>query len=166
MALTLDDEQENVLIDWYILPVTGNGLTTYRVEIQGKNGEWHQNLEECNGTDEYIAATTSCIVSVQTLLDAPFSLLYNDSVYARVFSIDAEGWESMTAIQVQQTETVEIPMPSYRQLGTKKLNGSKILGNGRKEMPSPGNSTRKSFPSLENKGRTRNATIDWGPAEL
>ena len=68
-------------------------VSTYKIEILGRDGEWYKERDECNGENELIAKANSCEVSVQTLLDEPYSLLYNDPVLARVFMIDEDGWE-------------------------------------------------------------------------
>jgi len=86
-----------VIIDWHF--PTALEFSTYRIEIKAKDGEWYKELSECNGGDAQIAAANFCQVQVQTLLAPPFSLMYNDLVYARVYIIDEEGWKSMSAVQ-------------------------------------------------------------------
>ena len=54
-------------------------------------------------------------MSIDTLLAAPFFLLNNDSVHARVYLIDEDGWESMTPITVDpdQTAIINQAIPDY-----------------------------------------------------
>ena len=123
VSVALDYEKQKVKIYWDYPSATD--ISTYKIEILGSNGEWYKERNECNGENELIAKAKSCELNVQTLLDEPYSLLYNDPILARVSIIEEDGWEQLNSVMVQFQDIVALqyPIPDY-------VTGKLIFGDG------------------------------------
>jgi hypothetical protein len=84
--------RETVQIDW-IEPFTGgSAITGYKIYIRESDAiEYTLELHDCDGGVETIWSNQQCTVLVSTLRNAPFSLLWGSSVYAKVLAYNLYG---------------------------------------------------------------------------
>jgi hypothetical protein len=71
-------------ITWDAPYNNGATITSYTIYIQQADGQFVQELVDCDGTSSEIVANTKCIVPLATLEAAPFLLVQGQEVWAKV----------------------------------------------------------------------------------
>jgi hypothetical protein len=80
-----------VIIDW--TPPSNNGaeITSFTVLIQQSDGQFSEDLTNCDGNDFTIRSNSECTVPLSTLTNAPYSLSNNDSVNVKIIATNVKG---------------------------------------------------------------------------
>jgi hypothetical protein len=95
-APTTTQNGVNVDIAWTAPFDGGSALTTYTITIRQSDGStFTVDSTNCDGSD--VSATT-CSVPIATLMAAPYSLNWGDSVYAKVKATNAVGDSSESTV--------------------------------------------------------------------
>ena len=100
-----------MIIDWHFPSATED--SEYKIEIKGKNSEWYQIMDECDGKDDWIASNDFCRINARTLLRNPFNLLYNDKVFSRVYKLPEYGISLEVAFGSDETAPITWVTPDY-----------------------------------------------------
>lgn len=83
--------RETVKINWTEPDTLGSPIKEYNVYIKQQNGTYNLELNNCDATDLTIVGQKYCIVQVSTLKNAPFSLEWGSSIFAKVVAINDYG---------------------------------------------------------------------------
>jgi hypothetical protein len=74
------------------MPVpNGTPITHYRITIKEKDGDFSQDLIDCDGTVLTIVQAVQCSVPLLTVRSAPFLLEFGDSIFAKIVAINYYG---------------------------------------------------------------------------
>ena len=92
VGMSQNSTDGTITVDWHF--PSRVALSTYKIEIQAKDQVWYET-SECDGTKEEVAAANFCKVNLQRLQTSPYFLSVGDTVKARVFIIDDEGWMTL-----------------------------------------------------------------------
>lgn len=90
---SITGDEEYMTIDWSVPTDTG-GLSVlgYRVSVQAQDSTWHSDLVYCDAaSDSNIISAAACQIPTDVLRAAPFSLLTNTSLMAKVIAFNAIG---------------------------------------------------------------------------
>ena len=85
----LGEEGDQIVIEWSFPGTEEN--TNFSVEILAQDREWYEVTDACDYSFASDSGLYSCGVLIETLLDPPFNLLYNDSIYSRVTQLGPDG---------------------------------------------------------------------------
>lgn len=69
----------------------GSPITTYRITLKQKDETFSVNLANCDGTSLVIVSSLTCLVPLDALTAAPYSLVFGDSVFAKVQATNYYG---------------------------------------------------------------------------
>jgi hypothetical protein len=83
--------ENTVVVNWLQPPPNGSPITSYRITFRQKDGDFSQDMVNCDGTVTTIILNKECILPFTTLRNAPFSLEFGDSVFAKVVAINYYG---------------------------------------------------------------------------
>ena len=89
ITTSIDAGSGGVLIQW-VEPHDGSqAITEYLVEIADVNtASWHEDSTNCDGSDPSL---TSCLIPMDVLVTAPYSLVFDQLVQVRVTAINSYG---------------------------------------------------------------------------
>ena len=77
---------------WSLTSDGGSSITSYIVLIQHADGTSYSTEPiDCDGTDPSIVLTTQCEIPISILRQAPFSLPWGSSVFAKVIAMNTYG---------------------------------------------------------------------------
>ena len=71
----------NVLIQWTIPTDGSSKITGYILKIRQSDGVVFSETADCDGSNEAIAFSQSCLVPIATLLASPFNLSWGAKVF-------------------------------------------------------------------------------------
>ena len=81
-----------LVVDWTAPASGGSPITAYRIQIRHADEvTYSEELTSCDGTDPTIVDNLQCSIPSYLLNQAPFSLAWGSSVYAKVRAINANG---------------------------------------------------------------------------
>ena len=80
-----------VIIDWTKPNENGSPITSYRISIRQKDGEFTEQLTYCDGMSSAIVTATQCMIPILILETSPYSLELGDSIFARVTATNEYG---------------------------------------------------------------------------
>lgn len=80
--------RDTVRIDWFVTDDMGSPINKYNVYIKKQDGTFSLELNDCDATDPTIVGDRKCTVLVSTLKNAPFSLEWGSSIFAKVVAIN------------------------------------------------------------------------------
>ena len=80
-----------LVITWTNPPSNGSPITSYRVTIRQADLTFTEDTVDCDGSVASIVDSKSCSVPLATLTNAPYSLAFGDSVFAKVVAINYYG---------------------------------------------------------------------------
>lgn len=85
-------DANKVVITWYTPITNGSPITAYKVYIKQTNSDVY-TLEstECLGNDATVIVTTTCKISLSTLIIAPYNLILNESIFAKIVATNFYG---------------------------------------------------------------------------
>jgi hypothetical protein len=87
-------------ITWQTPANSAAPLTAYRIYIRQSDGNFAEELTSCNGATSAIRTALACDVPLTTLRAAPFSLAYGALVQVRVQAQNANGWGTLSQVNV------------------------------------------------------------------
>lgn len=80
----------------------GASIEEYEVVIQINTGlEYSLETISCDGADETIVNSRSCLIPIINLRGAPFNLDYPNTVYAKVRSRNINGWSTFSDVNTE-----------------------------------------------------------------
>lgn len=82
-------------------------LTAYRILILEADGDYSEQIPECDGTDAGVLATASCTLSHQTLRAAPYLLQQGGQVLFTVAAQNSYGWGATSQLNTATAALVE-----------------------------------------------------------
>ena len=89
-----------VRISWDAPYDNSNSIDQYKILIKQKNGVYSENLAYCDGSDSNIIGQQYCEIPMNVFRDAPFSLLYADTVQAIGQAKNDLGWSDISIPQL------------------------------------------------------------------
>jgi len=88
---------DSVIITWNEPENQGSAITEYKVYIRQSDGvTYSMDLTSCDGRIATVINTRSCLVPIQTLRAAPFSLSWGSSVFIKVEAVNTYGISSIS----------------------------------------------------------------------
>lgn len=81
-------------IDWVAPDNNGLAVTAYEILVLQSDGTTWAAVGTCDGTDSAIVSATQCDVAMTTLRAAPFALVLNAQVVAKVKAKNLLGWSA------------------------------------------------------------------------
>lgn len=88
----------NVVITWTAPAANGNAISTYTVEIQRADAAYQDSSSSCAGTAATVVAARTCTVTLALLRGAPYSLVYDALVVARITATNANGASTVSTV--------------------------------------------------------------------
>lgn len=85
---------DTVVTTWLMPTPNGAPITHYRITFKGKDGQFSQDINDCDGTVASIVAAKECTILLSTLQVDPFLLEFGDSIFAKIVAVNYYG-ESM-----------------------------------------------------------------------
>lgn len=82
----------NVKIEWTAPFANYRDVTSYRILIKTKAGDYIERTDLCNGVAQ--ASVRFCLVDMHSLRLSPFSLVFDDLVQAKVLARNERGWSA------------------------------------------------------------------------
>lgn len=93
VAPTTTISSSNVIIAWSVASTGGSAITAYRITIGQSDGSTFTTSPiYCDGSSASVVTAASCSVPISTLRQAPFSLPWGASVYAKVSASNIYGF--------------------------------------------------------------------------
>lgn len=91
-APTTSNVADQVLVQWTAPNENGSPITGYRIELrQNDMTTFSQDMTNCDGSGALITASTQCSIPLSVLTAAPYSLVFGDSVFAKVVAYNYYG---------------------------------------------------------------------------
>lgn len=82
----------SIVIEWTAPYNGGSPITSYTILIRTTDVEVYDvDSVDCDGTDATIISSTTCTVQVSTLREAPFSIPWGASIYAKIVTTNIYG---------------------------------------------------------------------------
>lgn len=81
----------DLTVNWPEVVDNGSPITTYYLIIRDHDGEYHTELEYCNGEDATIVSERSCTIPLTVFYIAPFNMVLGDHIYVKVTAINLYG---------------------------------------------------------------------------
>lgn len=94
LAPTTTVSGENIIIDWNVPSDTGgNDVIGYKIYLLEDDGStWTADLTNCDGeNDSNVIINTSCSIPKAALITAPFNLVHEDVVFAKIVAVNEVG---------------------------------------------------------------------------
>ena len=89
-------------ISWTAPSSNGEALSSYEVLVLHSDGTtFSEEAVSCSGSDSTIITTRSCDIPLDTLRNAPFSLVRGDLVQAKVRAANAQGFGPYSQVNVE-----------------------------------------------------------------
>ena len=82
---------ENVVITWTAPFNNGSPIIGYRITIRQADGIFTEDATDCDASIASIVDSRTCAVPLATLTAAPYSLLFGDSIFAKVVAMNYYG---------------------------------------------------------------------------
>lgn len=90
----------DVKITWSEPENSAAPIIAYSVVVLQAGGAFGEELTDCNGADPSILAALECSIPLTTLRASPFDLTYGTLVQARVMAENANGWGSLSQVNL------------------------------------------------------------------
>ena len=89
---TMNEIANTVTIDWSEPINNGAPIISYKILIRTADLETYlEDPFNCDGSQLVVMASRQCVISVQRLMSAPYSLLKDTSVFVRVLALNVMG---------------------------------------------------------------------------
>jgi len=98
VTTSIDAATGGVKIVWSEPNGNGDALIAYVVEIRDSGSGWRTETTDCNGADPSILSNKNCIIPMNTLTGAPFSLTLDTLVEVRIAAVNSIGTGSYSTI--------------------------------------------------------------------
>lgn len=72
--------------------MNGAEVLEYEILVQQKDGSFSEEAVYCNGAQPAIITSRECNIPLVTLRAAPYSLVFKDTVFAKVRTRNVNGW--------------------------------------------------------------------------
>ena len=109
----------DVVVSWSEPENSAAPLLAYSIVILGADGTFGEELTYCDGASTGVLATApdlECTIPLTTLRAAPFELPYGALVQARVMAQNANGWGSLSQVNLAgasvETEPAQMATPT------------------------------------------------------
>lgn len=87
----------HVVIEWGSPAANGSPITGYEIYIKSSTGAFVQESLECDGTSAIVYQNRICYIQLTTLIVAPFNLVQDDSIAAKIIAKNAYGDSPLSA---------------------------------------------------------------------
>lgn len=100
----------NILISWPKPEDKGSPILEYQIVIQTSDGlTFVEESNHCDGSDASIVEARSCFIPLSVLRQAPFNLDYPDLVFAKVRSMNINGWSELSDVNTDGAKILTEP---------------------------------------------------------
>jgi hypothetical protein len=103
-------------ITWTAPTDRGAALTAFRVLLRKADGSMVEDLAYCDGADATVRANLNCLVPIEVLRAAPYSLARGALVAAQAQAANLKGWGGLSTVNsagaVIETEPVAPAAPT------------------------------------------------------
>jgi hypothetical protein len=95
---TWSDATNSVTVSWTEPETNGANVLSYIVKVrESDNTSFSQELNGCDGSNQAIIDSLSCVIAVADLTAAPFSLPWGSHVYAVIEAANVKGLSEQSA---------------------------------------------------------------------
>lgn len=93
----INEVANTITISWQKPSDNGTPITAYRIKIRTSDlDNYVENLVDCDGTKLAIITSSQCTMTVQKLMQTPYSLSPGTSVFVKVSSINVMGESALS----------------------------------------------------------------------
>jgi hypothetical protein len=89
---------DKIVVQWAAPYNGGTPLTAYKVEIKQSDGQYSEDLVNCDGSQSTIRQNKKCTIPFTALRATPFEIPWGSSIYARVLSVNVVGESAYSAV--------------------------------------------------------------------
>jgi hypothetical protein len=90
----------DVQITWTEPENSAAPIIAYSIVILQADGAFAEETTDCDGADPTILAALECSIPLTTLRATPFDLTYGTLIQARVSAQNANGWGSLSQVNL------------------------------------------------------------------
>lgn len=84
-------DRDEITVTWTPPSAQGSIITSYTIDFYTVNGVSSYGIADCDGSESSIISSSTCTVSIYTLMGEPWNLPYGSSVLVRVLATNAYG---------------------------------------------------------------------------
>ena len=82
----------DLTIYWPEVVDNGSPITRYYILIRDHDGNYHTELEYCDGEDSTVVENRRCTIPLTVFYTTPFNMVLGDHIYAKITAINLYGW--------------------------------------------------------------------------
>jgi hypothetical protein len=92
LIVTTTNSGDQVLVKWASPNMNGSPVTSYRIFIREHNSQTYtEESVECDGTSATVVSARECYINLATLQAAPYNLVKDENVFAKISSVNVYG---------------------------------------------------------------------------
>jgi hypothetical protein len=81
----------DITISWPEVEDNGSTITSYLIMIRSHDGDYFEDLDYCDGTDELVLSTRSCTLPLSQLYTTPYDMVLGDHIFAKITAVNLYG---------------------------------------------------------------------------
>lgn len=117
-----------ITVSWVAPVDNGSAISSYLITLrQSDDLTFTEDIVSCDGTQSDIVSQAQCDVPLATLTSAPYSLVYGESVFARVIAINVKG-NSVESLEGNGAKVITKPDAPINLLEDTSLRTASTLG--------------------------------------
>ena len=98
LIVTTTNVNDFVKVAWAAPITNGWPISEYKIYIrEHSSSQFTQETLECDGTDATIISQRWCLIHLDTLKSAPYNLVKDEGVYAKIISINVYGESALSS---------------------------------------------------------------------
>lgn len=114
VTTSIDATTGGLNIVWTNPSSNGASITSYLIEIQDSSSTWRTETTSCDGNNNAVFFSRSCVVPMSTLTASPFSLALDTLIQVRASAVNTYGQSTPSYVNTlgARVRTVPVQMSS------------------------------------------------------
>jgi hypothetical protein len=117
-----------IVISWTAPNNNGAAITSYKISIRHHDEvTFSEDLTNCDGSSSEIVLALQCSIPLTTLTSAPYSLVFGDSIFAKVIAVNYYG-DSIESESGNGAIITSVPTPTINLVDNTEVTSAYIIG--------------------------------------